>query len=91
MYEKIEIVRHTAIPIVPYHSVIRGFKKHNAEKAAAITQVAIAIRYIRFKVTTCLYLNPNNRARSLSTLSSVKVATDTPHKIQPVIKVITDR
>ena len=36
---------------------------------------------IRFSVTTCLYLNPKNRARSLSTLRAVDAKTDTPHKV----------
>ena len=34
-----------------------------------------------FKVTTCLYLNLNNRARSLSTLIAVNVLIDSPHRI----------
>ena len=64
---------------MPHHNVIRGFKNHNAEEAATITQVVVTIRYTRFKVTTCLYLSPNNRARSLSTLNSARVATRTLH------------
>ena len=31
-------------------------------------QKAITTSYVRFKVTICLYLCPNNRARSLSML-----------------------
>ena len=31
-------------------------------------QKAITASYVRIKVTTCLYLSPNNRERSLSTL-----------------------
>ena len=48
------------------------------------TQEAITATYVRFKVTTCLCLSPNNRARSLSTLMADNVNKDT--KIQnPVI------
>ena len=36
----------------------------------------------RFSVTTCLYLNPQNRGRSLSTLRAVDVKTDTPQKVR---------
>ena len=36
----------------------------------------------RFSVTACLYLNPNIRARSLSTLRAVDVKTDTPQKVR---------
>ena len=34
---------------------------------------------VRFKVIICLYLVPNNKARSLSTLMAVNVNKDTPH------------
>ena len=34
----------------------------------------------RLNVTTCLYLSPNNSARSLSTLIAVHVIRDSPHK-----------
>jgi len=46
----------------------------------AITQEQIRIARIRLKVTTCLYLSPNNRARSLSTLMAVDTTIDTPQK-----------
>ena len=36
---------------------------------------------VRFKVTVCLYLKPNNRARSLSTLIAVSVHKDTPLRL----------
>ena len=32
--------------------------------------------YVRFRVTICLYLSPNNRARSLSTLMAAIVNKD---------------
>ena len=38
---------------------------------------------VRFKVTTCLYLSPSNKARSLSTLIAVNVNKDTAHKVLP--------
>ena len=34
----------------------------------------------RVNVTTCLYISPDNRAISLSTLIALHVRTDTPHK-----------
>ena len=49
------------------------------------TQRAITVTHVRFKVTTCLYLRPNNRARSLSTLMAVSVNKDTIYKIRLVI------
>ena len=45
------------------------------------TQEVITIKYVRFKVTTCLYFSPNNRARSLSTLIAVSVNKDAKDKI----------
>ena len=41
--------------------------------------------YVRFKVTICLYLRPNNRARSLSTLMAVIVIKDVKNNAEPVI------
>ena len=43
------------------------------------------MRYVRFKVTVCLYLSPNIRARSLSTLMAVIVDKDTPHNVGCVL------
>ena len=40
----------------------------------------ITVMYVRFKVTTCLYLSPSNKARSLSTLIAVNVDKDTDPK-----------
>ena len=53
-------------------------------KAADSTQNAILIQRVRFKVTTCLYLNLINRARSLSTLIAVSVNKDAGVKIAAV-------
>ena len=46
-------------------------------------QPTIAIKYVLFKVTTCLYLRPSSKARSLSTLIAVSVINDTEHKVAP--------
>ena len=48
------------------------------------------MRYVRFKVTVCLYLSPNIRARSLSTLMAVIVDKDTPHNVGCVPCVLTE-
>ena len=50
-----------------------------------------AIIYVLLKVTTCLYLSPSNKARSLSTLIAVEVDKDTPHKVEakkPIAKLV---
>ena len=47
-----------------------------------INQKQITATVTRFNVTTILYRRPNMRARSLSTLIAVDVATDTPHKMK---------
>ena len=41
--------------------------------------------YVRFKVTICLYLSPNNRARSLYTLMAVIVIKDAKNNAEPVM------
>ena len=58
----------------------------------AIQKIAVMI-YMCFNVTICLYLNPNDRARSLSTLMVAIVNIETPHNIQRVIKIasVTNR
>ena len=50
-----------------------------------IQKVAVTI-HVRFKVTICLYLIPNNKARSLSTLIAVSVNKDTPHNAKLAMK-----
>ena len=45
------------------------------------TQKPKAIIHVLLKVTSCLYLSPSNKARSLSTLIAVEVVKDTPHKV----------
>ena len=47
-----------------------------------VTQTQARTARTRFSVTTCLYLNPNNRARTLSTLRAVDAKTDTPQKVR---------
>ena len=42
-------------------------------------QKATTVIYVRFKVKVCLYLSPNNRARSLFKLITVIVNKGTPH------------
>ena len=49
------------------------------------TQERLTVTEIRFKVTACLYLIPNNRARSRSTLIAASVNKDTELKIKPMI------
>ena len=41
---------------------------------------------MRFNATICLYLSPNDRARSLSTLMATIVNIETPNNTKPVIK-----
>ena len=45
----------------------------------------------RLKVTVCLYLNPSNSARSLSTLIAVAVMREDPHKVKLKVKKVKKR
>ena len=38
-----EIVRHSGMPIMPYHKVIEGFQNHIAERSAGKTHKVITI------------------------------------------------
>lgn len=49
------------------------------------TQKVTTRSLTRLTVTTCLYLSPNNKARSLSTLTAVVVNSDTAHSIDPKV------
>ena len=55
-------------------------------KAMLVIQKKITNARIRLRLTTCLYLNPNNRARSLSTLIVVIVCKDTADNIVKLIE-----
>ena len=52
------------------------------------THIATTIIFALFRVTASLYLNPNNKARSLSTLIAVTVTKDAKHSITPEIKAV---
>ena len=71
-----ESVKKIVIIIVPVFTL--KFQSNTVNRVVKQTQARTA--RTRFSVTTCLYLNPKNRARSLSTLRAVDVKTDTPQK-----------
>ena len=50
------------------------------------SQRKIVRNFTRLTVTTCLYLSPSNKARSLSTLIAVVVAKDTPLNAKTAIR-----
>ena len=56
---------------------IAYFQNDIEAKVMLVTQNKFTNARTRFIVTICLYLNPNNRARSLSTLIAVIVNKDT--------------
>ena len=59
------------------------------EKKMEKTHIAVTAMYALLDVTICLYLSPNNRPRSLSTLIAVSVKKDAVHKIPAVAKFIS--
>jgi len=61
--------------------VIRKLKKNIIATVMLKSQNRATKIHARLKVTTCLYLSPINRARSLSTLIAVNVNKDTPANI----------
>ena len=81
VYEAIEITEHNGITIILYQWVIRVCEMEIDPAATDKIQNVAVMIHVRFRVTACLYLIPNNRARSLSTLMAVKVNKDTPHNV----------
>ena len=66
------------IVIIILAGFVLKFQTNTVNRRAKQPQARTA--RIRFSVTTCLYLNPKNRARSLSTFRAVDAKTDTPQK-----------
>jgi len=81
VYEAIDVTRLKEISIRLHQKIIGRFKRYDMEGIVEINQIITAITYVRFKVTTCLYLSPNSRARSLSTLIALAVSKDTEDKL----------
>ena len=79
VYEAVEITEHNGITIILYRRVIRVCEMEIDPAATDKIQNVAVMIHVRFRVTVCLYLIPNNRARSLSTLMAVNVNKDTPH------------
>ena len=85
MYENNEIIIETIIKATNVHheaSVTLYLDRIQATQSkeafeTAMNQTQAMTTRTRHKVTTCLYLSPNKRARSLSTLMAADVRTDT--------------
>ena len=77
MYEIVDVAKHTGRKIQLYQMPIRYDTMYDIPAAIDTTQKMTIIAYVRFKVTTCLYLKLNNRAKSLSTLIAVIVNRET--------------
>ena len=65
--------------------VIRSSSKAHKEETRDKIQMVATMIYVRFKVTICLYLSPNNRARCLSTLIALIVIKGTKNNTEPVM------
>ena len=64
------------------HSVIVYLIKDTTAVEGDKSQTVVTATYVRFKVTTCSYLSPRNKARSLSTLIAVNVIKETPPSVE---------
>ena len=85
------MTRHSNVTVLPHQEVTRRFTWYaiiprTMEKTQRIV-IGLIASYVCFKVTTCLYLSPSNKARSLSMLVAVIVNKATEHRIWPVIYV----
>ena len=63
------------------NETIRILRKEVDAPTMDTIQPPITIECVLLKVTTCLYLRPSGKARSLSTLIAVNVTNDTEHKV----------
>ena len=85
------MTRHSNVPMLPHQEFTRRFTWYaiiprTMEKTQRIV-IGLTAWYVPFKVTTCLYLSPSKKARSLSMLVAVIVNKYTEHRIWPVIYV----
>ena len=92
MKAKVVVTKHKAVPNYWYQKSIRIFQTVKVDETTKDkNQKPKAIIYVLLKVTTCLYLSPSNKARSLSTLIAVEVDKDTAHKVEaqkPIAKLV---
>ena len=75
------MARHRAASISRPDEAERRFQKNINAATMEKIQKPITVMHVLFKVTTCLYLRPSNKARSLSTLIAVNVTRDTEPEI----------
>ena len=77
------MTKQKAITIYWDDETIRRFRSDVDAPTTDTIQPPIAIKHVLFKVTTCLYLRPSSKARSLSTLIVIIVINDTENKVTP--------
>ena len=77
------MTKQKAVTIYTYNETIRRFRRDVDARTTDTIQPPAAIKRVLFKVTTCLYLRPSSKARSLSTLIAVSVINDTEAKLTP--------
>jgi len=84
VYEKIEVIRENTPKMTTAIQAMFLCQKCIVPHETPVADKQNITARVRLKVTTCLYLKPSKRARSLSTLMAVDVKTDNPHKTKPV-------
>ena len=85
VYDASDITRQNDTTRQLYKKIIRRLNIAHKEATIIKAQKVVTIIYVRFKVTICLYLSPNIRARNLSTLMAVIVIKDTEYNTEPVM------
>ena len=68
----------------PNQRAIRGSNVRYRVVTTVIIQRVTTMTYVRFKVTICLYLSPNNKAKSLSTLMAVIIIHTLKWRLLPM-------
>ena len=88
-YEAIEIIRQDEIIMRPNHCAIRKTSMRRRVAITVMIQRVTTMTYVCFRVAICLYLSPNNRARSLSTLMAAIVNKDIRDNPYPEMEAAT--
>ena len=86
-YDVIETNRQDEMIMRPNQRAIRESNVRYRVVTTVIIQRVTTMTYVRFKVTICLYLSPNNKAKSLSTLMAAIVIKDIKHNPYPEMEV----
>ena len=78
------MTRHSDLTMFDHQKATREFTLYIVPETMGIAQMMVIATYVLFKVTTCLYLSPSNKARSPSILITVIVNKVNKNRAWPI-------